>query len=79
MIYFERIEVVDILEAEKGTEKGAWWISLARTGQSRRLRAVHETVRRYTAEYDRPLIFDKIHHELNQARWCSSTAGTGSL
>jgi regulator of protease activity HflC (stomatin/prohibitin superfamily) len=32
--------------------------------------AVHETVQRYTADYDKPLIFDKVHHELNQ--FCSS-------
>ena len=27
-------------------------------------------VRNYTAEYDKPLIFDKVHHELNQ--FCSA-------
>eukprot|EP00729_Bicosta_minor_P013328 gene13328-22012_t len=31
---------------------------------------VHDTVREFTADYDRPLIFDKVHHELNQ--FCSS-------
>ena len=31
---------------------------------------VHDTVKRFTAEYDRPLIFEKVHHELNQ--FCSS-------
>lgn len=30
---------------------------------------VLEIVRNYTADYDRALIFDKIHHELNQ--FCS--------
>ena len=27
---------------------------------------VHEVVRKYTADYDRTLIFNKVHHELNQ-------------
>uniref|UniRef100_A0A8D2JD26 Erlin-1 n=1 Tax=Varanus komodoensis TaxID=61221 RepID=A0A8D2JD26_VARKO len=31
--------------------------------------AVYNTVRNYTADYDRALIFNKIHHELNQ--FCS--------
>lgn len=48
MIYFERIEVVNIL-----------------TKQS-----VHDTVEAYGVDYDKPLIFDKVHHELNQ--FCSS-------
>jgi len=30
---------------------------------------VHEIVKHYTADYDKPLIFDKVHHELNQ--FCS--------
>ena len=47
MIYFDRIEVVNILAAE----------------------AVHDIVKNYTADYDKPLIFDKVHHELNQ--FCS--------
>lgn len=48
MIYFERIEVVNILEKGK----------------------VLDVVRQYTADYDKQLIFDKVHHELNQ--FCSS-------
>lgn len=32
--------------------------------------AVHDIVKNYTADYDRVLIFNKIHHELNQ--FCSS-------
>ena len=32
--------------------------------------AVHQIVKRYTADYDKPLIFNKVHHELNQ--FCSS-------
>jgi hypothetical protein len=27
---------------------------------------VLETVRRYTVDYDKPLIFHKVHHEVNQ-------------
>ncbi len=48
MIYFDRIEVVNILSMD----------------------AVHDIVRNYTADYDKPLIFDKVHHELNQ--FCSA-------
>ncbi|XP_039272776.2 erlin-1-like [Styela clava] len=47
MIYFDQIEVVNILHFS----------------------AVHEIVKNYTADYDRALIFNKIHHELNQ--FCS--------
>ena len=47
MIYFEKIEVVNILNRE----------------------AVIDIVRNYTVNYDRTLIFDKIHHEVNQ--FCS--------
>lgn len=36
---------------------------------NRFLPAVLDIVRNYTADYDRQLIFDKIHHELNQ--FCS--------
>merc|ERR1719228_1665755 len=32
--------------------------------------SVHDIVKNYTADYDKPLIFDKVHHELNQ--FCSS-------
>ncbi|XP_034951075.1 erlin-1-like [Chelonus insularis] len=47
MIYFDRIEVVNILDAN----------------------AVYNMVRNFTADYDRVLIFNKVHHELNQ--FCS--------
>lgn len=47
MIYFDQIEVVNILHPS----------------------AVYETVRNYTADYDKALIFNKVHHELNQ--FCS--------
>jgi len=48
MIYFDRIEVVNILSPDK----------------------VYDIVKNYTADYDKPLIFDKVHHELNQ--FCSA-------
>ncbi|KAH0564422.1 erlin-2-B-like [Cotesia glomerata] len=47
MIYFDRIEVVNILDSN----------------------AVHNMVRNFTADYDKTLIFNKVHHELNQ--FCS--------
>ena len=30
------------------------------------LYAVHSIVKQYTADYDKTLIFNKVHHELNQ-------------
>lgn len=48
MIYFDRIEVVNVLQPG----------------------AVFEIVKNFTADYDKPLIFDKVHHELNQ--FCSA-------
>ncbi|XP_066303762.1 erlin-2-B-like isoform X2 [Branchiostoma lanceolatum] len=48
MIYFDRVEVVNILSPDH----------------------VHETVKNYSTEYDNTLIFNKVHHELNQ--FCSS-------
>lgn len=48
MIYFDRIEVVNILRPE----------------------SVYDMVKNYTADYDKTLIFNKVHHELNQ--FCSS-------
>ena len=47
MIYFDRIEVVNLLQASH----------------------VYDIVKNYTVDYDKPLIFDKVHHELNQ--FCS--------
>ncbi|XP_018330242.1 erlin-1 [Agrilus planipennis] len=47
MIYFDRIEVVNILQPA----------------------SVLDIVRNYTADYDKTLIFNKVHHELNQ--FCS--------
>eukprot|EP00051_Salpingoeca_urceolata_P022374 m.363130 g.363130 ORF g.363130 m.363130 type:complete len:198 (+) comp19963_c0_seq21:2645-3238(+) len=48
VIYFERIEVVNILAGEH----------------------VHNIVKKYGVNYDQPLIFNKIHHEMNQ--FCSA-------
>ncbi|KJH45034.1 SPFH/Band 7/PHB domain protein [Dictyocaulus viviparus] len=48
MIYFDRIEVVNILSAN----------------------SVYDIVKNYTVDYDKPLIFNKVHHEVNQ--FCSS-------
>uniref|UniRef100_A0A4W6DRI2 Erlin-1 n=1 Tax=Lates calcarifer TaxID=8187 RepID=A0A4W6DRI2_LATCA len=50
MIYFDRIEVVNMLVPSAGTK-------------------LVDIVRNYTADYDKTLIFNKIHHELNQ--FCS--------
>jgi len=47
MIYFDRIEVVNLLQPD----------------------SVYEIVKNYTADYDKTLIYNKIHHELNQ--FCS--------
>ena len=47
MIYFDRVEVVNILQADHA----------------------YDIVKNYTADYDRTLIYNKIHHELNQ--FCS--------
>ncbi|XP_030025982.1 erlin-2 isoform X1 [Manduca sexta] len=54
MIYFERIEVVNKLEPVSDT------LSIT----------VLDMVRNFTAEYDKTLIFNKVHHELNQ--FCSA-------
>lgn len=53
-----------------GTQGGTM-ISFARIEVVNQLHPDHvlATVRNFTADYDRPLIFDKIHHELNQ--FCS--------
>uniref|UniRef100_A0A673AGF1 Erlin-1 n=1 Tax=Sphaeramia orbicularis TaxID=375764 RepID=A0A673AGF1_9TELE len=50
MIYFDRIEVVNMLVPLAGHK-------------------LVDIVRNYTADYDKTLIFNKIHHELNQ--FCS--------
>ncbi|KAF7251776.1 Erlin-1, partial [Varanus komodoensis] len=56
MIYIDRIEVVNVLAPHAGIS-------------SFPLSEIYNTVRNYTADYDRALIFNKIHHELNQ--FCS--------
>ncbi|XP_042192528.1 erlin-1 isoform X2 [Callorhinchus milii] len=52
MIYFDRIEVVNMLAPSAGQHM-----------------KVYDIVKNYTADYDKALIFNKIHHELNQ--FCS--------
>lgn len=54
-----------------GTSGGVL-LSFDRVEVVNRLRKEHvlETVRNYTVHYDRPIIFDRVHHELNQ--FCSS-------
>ncbi|KRX19368.1 Erlin-1 [Trichinella nelsoni] len=47
IIYFERIEVVNILDVDR----------------------VYDIVKNYTVDYDKTLIFNKVHHEVNQ--FCS--------
>lgn len=39
------------------------------SGLSSPLSAVYDIVRNFTADYDKALIFNKVHHELNQ--FCS--------
>uniref|UniRef100_A0A8C8K856 Erlin-1 n=1 Tax=Oncorhynchus tshawytscha TaxID=74940 RepID=A0A8C8K856_ONCTS len=58
MIYFDRIEVVNMLVTPTLSPLLCSW----RVG-------VVDTVKNYTADYDKTLIFNKIHHELNQ--FCS--------
>jgi len=48
VIYFERIEVVNMLGYD----------------------SVYEVVKKFSADYDKALIFNKVHHELNQ--FCSA-------
>ncbi|XP_067242335.1 erlin-1 isoform X1 [Chanodichthys erythropterus] len=55
MIYFDRIEVVNMLVPS--AEKKLFFSTVV------------DIVKNYTADYDKTLIFNKIHHELNQ--FCS--------
>jgi hypothetical protein len=75
MIYFDRIEVVNHLAADSG--RLGVILLLLETGANRlfvlnatsRQFAVLDIVRNYTVDYDKPLIFNKVHHEVNQ--FCS--------
>ncbi|XP_033027298.1 erlin-2 isoform X1 [Lacerta agilis] len=65
MIYFDRIEVVNFLIQSA---------DLRPTFQSNEFQGgmqqtVYDIVKNFTADYDKALIFNKIHHELNQ--FCS--------
>ena len=67
MLHFDRIEVVNILSSSSGIciifkllELFYYFFLTS---------IVFEIVKNYTADYDRTLIYNKIHHELNQ--FCS--------
>lgn len=79
MIYFDRIEVVNYLIPSAGNSSPA-----ATPGNTSGFNtaehicvcvcvccrpAVYDIVRNFTADYDKALIFNKVHHELNQ--FCS--------
>lgn len=63
MIYFDRIEVVNLLSADSGEQ---CFLCASTTFVPR---AVLDIVRNYTVDYDAPLIYNKVHHEVNQ--FCS--------
>lgn len=76
MIYFDRIEVVNMLVPSAGITGSDLFIyrrtDLPWTQWGKIIPvfvAVVDIVRNYTADYDKTLIFNKIHHELNQ--FCS--------
>lgn len=53
-----------------GTSGGVMiWIEKVEVVNRLRRSMVYDTIKNYTIEYDRPWIFDKIHHEINQ--FCS--------
>lgn len=81
MIYFDRIEVVNILEPGSGEDGCGHGARLRESVPSLNTPTtfghhfwpppqptppVSDIVRRYTVNYDKPLIFQKVHHELNQ-------------
>ena len=76
MIYFDRIEVVNILEPGSGKDGCGHGTRLQQPAQPLSYKPpprlttppslVSDIVRRYTVNYDKPLIFQKVHHELNQ-------------
>ena len=71
MIYFDKIEVVNLLSADSG--KIATHLTFIIQTKIRLFFLfyfkVYEIVKNFTADYDKTLIFNKIHHELNQ--FCS--------
>lgn len=81
MIYFDRIEVVNMLVPSAGkspTVEMKWKVFsfwnlynflLWKTEKKLFFSTVVDIVKNYTADYDKTLIFNKIHHELNQ--FCS--------
>ena len=67
MLHFDRIEVVNILSASSGMYLCS--INDASSSKLSLFLTVYEIVKNYTADYDRTLVYNKIHHELNQ--FCS--------
>ncbi|XP_025066130.1 erlin-2 isoform X1 [Alligator sinensis] len=68
MIYFDRIEVVNFLiQNADGCVQAP--LKCSPSGISALNCLVYDIVKNYTADYDKALIFNKIHHELNQ--FCS--------
>lgn len=68
MIYFDRIEVVNVLDANSGRYNTNFAYTCL-LYFLKKIFLVYNMVRNYTADYDRALIFNKVHHELNQ--FCS--------
>uniref|UniRef100_A0A8C7NJL1 Band 7 domain-containing protein n=1 Tax=Oncorhynchus mykiss TaxID=8022 RepID=A0A8C7NJL1_ONCMY len=72
MIYFDRIEVVNYLVPSAGKSLPRTRSPLLRSTSQQLFRlssTVYDIVRNFTADYDKALIFNKVHHELNQ--FCS--------
>jgi hypothetical protein len=70
VIYFDKIEVVNLLAPDHGKLVFRIKRFVCVTNFTNDLYfEVFEIVRNFTADYDKPLIFNKIHHELNQ--FCS--------
>ncbi len=70
VIYFDKIEVVNLLSVNSGRKiisnlKSDCQVELNQFS----FFLVYEIVKNFTADYDKTLIFNKIHHELNQ--FCS--------
>lgn len=61
IITFERIEVVNLLKKEAGEYNPK--------KKKRREGLVYEIVKSFTSDYDKDLIYKKVHHEINQ--FCS--------
>lgn len=69
IIYFDRIEVVNILNSNSGIINGINAFKYYKSLLFLNIFSVYDIVRNYTVDYDKVLIFDKVHHELN--KFCS--------